>query len=395
MDKTIEKEFFKAFELGGVVHMCFDWMQQKYDLGFKHSKEDEQKPPKELPEKWRHYYDEILPQHINELADAFDDRRIYSANSPLIDEIADNIDSLTGRNRDVYIFSLLKPFKEFSDKIHPIAIIKELEGEVDGISGIKDYAEDLTIWEAIPADASSEAKEQAQEQAAACRQLINDYEYRIERVKYVANKYCELLGRVENDAVWMQEGTVENYLSRFWGVISRFADRLDALLLERGINLLWYQRECGIYLKNSRHVTDVDYYIGSTELAYKYINEALPKLNEEQNQSQNVEETSAQFEVKLAYIEAVYNFLSGETKTLPDTVSKQIFVDCVRSGNFRPIWETAGIKKAKLKYSIYIIKSKMADSWYRQAANSIGCTPQQCSKANVPIEWKNNIVRIK
>ena len=56
-----------------------------------------------------------------------------------------------------------------------------------------------------------------------------------------------------------------------------FAIRLDALLLERGINILWYQNECGIYLFERRHITEICDIIGSYELARKYIDEALPK----------------------------------------------------------------------------------------------------------------------
>ena len=38
----------------------------------------------------------------------------------------------------------------------------------------------------------------------------------------------------------------------------------------------------GIYLKSYRCITDVDFYIGSHELARKYIDEALPKLDNPQ-----------------------------------------------------------------------------------------------------------------
>ena len=48
MEKAVEKEFFRAFESGGVVNLCLDWMRQKYDLGFKFDKEDEAQPQKSL-----------------------------------------------------------------------------------------------------------------------------------------------------------------------------------------------------------------------------------------------------------------------------------------------------------------------------------------------------------
>jgi len=290
MDKTIEKEFFKAFELGGVVHMGFDWMQQKYDLGFKASKEDEEQPPKELPEEWRHYYDEELPQIINELTNAFDDSVINYTDSLLLDEIANNLDCLTGRSRDVYIFSLLKPFKKYSDTIHPTAVIKKLNVEIDELVGIND--------EQIE-DVNGRSCCTSKEQADACRLFIQDCKFRIERVNYVANRYHDLLGKTEDGAACIQKGTVEHCMRHFFFVIRHFADRLDAMLLERGISLLWYQQECGIYLKSYGYVTDADSYVGSIELAYRYINEALPKLDEQQNQSQNVEAEQSQWALHL------------------------------------------------------------------------------------------------
>lgn len=297
MDKTIEKEFFKAFELGGVVHMCFDWMQQKYDLWPKFFKEDEGKPRQAMPEEWQQYYDIKLPQKINELTAVFDNSVIDSADSPLMNEIANNIDSLTGRNRDVYIFSLLTPFKEFSDKVHPLAVVKQLNGEVSGICGIKDFERDLKMWENLPAneplkDINGKSCGTPKEQADACRRSIRDYKYRIEQVNDVANQYLERLGSSKYNE-WLQEGTVEYCMSNFFDTIYRFANRLDALLLERGINLLWYQQECGVYLKEHRHIFDVEYLIGSRELAIKYISEAQPKLDKHPTPSQNIEATQA------------------------------------------------------------------------------------------------------
>lgn len=393
MDKTIEKEFFKAFELGGVVHMCFDWMRQKYDLGFKLSKEDEQKQPQKLPEEWQHYYDVELPQKINELTAAFDNSVIDYTDSPLMDEIANNIDNLTDRNRDVYIFSLLRPFKEYSDTIHPKAIIKGWN------VAMKDCERDLEMWQNLPADEQIEDVNgrlcsTPKEQADACLLFIRDCKFQIERANYVANKYRHLL-RV----TCMQKGTVEHCMRHFFFIILNFANRLDALLLERGINLLWYQRECGIYLKSNRSVTDVDFYVGSIELACKYIEEALPKLDEQPASQQHVEveqateQQLAQFDFELSYIENIYNFLLGDA--LPDSISKKMFADCIQSGNLKQIWETPGVKKAKLKYAIYSMGTSRLDGWYKHISNSIGCTPQQCSKVNVPAAWKKQLVREK
>lgn len=284
MNKNIEKEFFKAFDLGGVVHLCFDWMRYKYDLEIYISKEYEEKPHKALPEEWRHYYDVTLLQEIEKMTEDFDESVICYTDSPLMDEIANNIDSLTGKERDRYIFSLLKPFREFSDKVHPEAIIKQLKGEVEGILGIKDFEKDLAMWESMPQneqlkDENGEVWGTPKEQADACRKVIEDCKYRIERTYYVADRYREILNKIS----YKKEGnTVEKCLNCFWHIVTLFANRLDALLLERGINLLWYQQESGIYLKPYRYIHDVDLLVGSYELAKKYIYDALPKLDKQQ-----------------------------------------------------------------------------------------------------------------
>lgn len=284
MNKNIEKEFFKAFEFGGVVNLCFNWMRHKYDLGFYISKEDEEKPKKVLSDEWQHHYDVTLPQEIEKMTEDFDESVICYTDSPLMDEIANNIDSLTGKERDRYIFSLLKPFKEFCDEVHPKAIIKQLKGEVEGILGIKDFEKDLAMWKSMPQneqlkDENGKVWGTPKEEANASKEFIEKYKYRIERANYVANKYREIL----NETSYKKEDkTVEKCLDCFWHIITLFANRLDALLLERGINLLWYQQESGIYLKPYRYIHDVDLLIGSYELAKKYIDEALPKLDSQQ-----------------------------------------------------------------------------------------------------------------
>ena len=109
------------------------------------------------------------------------------------------------------------------------------------------------------------------EQIDACNRMIKGCQDQIDWVLYVNNQFIDITCTFKD-----KEGSVERCLSAFVGVMKRFADRLDALLLTYGIDLLKLQRESGLYLKRYRIVTDVDVYIGSTELAQMYI-DALPK----------------------------------------------------------------------------------------------------------------------
>lgn len=281
--QDIEKAFFKAFSFGGLMHLCFDWLQHKYDLGFYCSKEQEEKPKQSMPEKWQHYYDVTMPEEIYKLADAFDDSVIQYTESSLLDEISTNIDRLNGKEQERYIYSLLKPFKEYSDNLNPIEVIKQLRGEVDGIMGIKDTQKDLKMWENMPQDeqlynVNGEPCGTVQEEVEACKHFIEEYKYRIERAEYKADKYREIANSITD----IKEKTVEHCFDNLLQVVYMYATRLDALLLEKGINLMWYQKESGIYILTRRDITLLQEYCGSYKLARKYIDEALPQTEPQQ-----------------------------------------------------------------------------------------------------------------
>lgn len=277
MNKTIEKPFFEAFEaLDGPVHNCLSYMDETYNLGI-YPRERDARP------KWVKYFNEVLPQKIQEQTKAFDDTVIEYRESPLIEEIEGNLQEfVTPDAKERYLFTLLKPFKALADKLTPIAQIARLEDR------IKELQKDLKMWQTQPKDeilynVAGQPCGTPNEQIQACIDLIQKRQQEIERAKEISTKYRNLLGLVEDGAKWMQENTVEACLSDFASVAYKFANRLDALLLTYGIDLLRLQKESGIYLKECRCITDVDYYIGSPELAKKYI-DALPKTGNGQPQ---------------------------------------------------------------------------------------------------------------
>lgn len=238
MDKTLERRFLGTF--GHLASLCIGWMDQAYSL---RPYQSEKEP---LPPEWQRCYDVELPKRIKKQFDAFDRTVLYNGNpSPLFEEIGDNMDEqLTQTARERYAFSLLTPFKDFADKYDSTALIAQEERQM----GL--YKDD--------------------EWVSRHRQLIERYEY-------ISQRYFELTIQYsgnEDEKCW-QEGTVENCMSVLHDTASHFVNRLDALLLTYGIDLLRLQEECGVYLKRRRLITDVEYYIGSPELAEKYIN-ALP-----------------------------------------------------------------------------------------------------------------------
>lgn len=253
MNKTIEQTFFKAFEFGGVVDLCIRYFQEKYDLGCYPKKH------KELPPKWEEYYYIELPEIILKETERFDDCSLVYK-SPLIDEIEKNLqECTTTKEQDRYLFSLLTPFKRFSDIFLPIATINRLEKDIEK------YKQKKEFWQ------NSEAGDKAK-QIEACDWFIERREKEIERTYYIERRFMEIINEKN------EKNTVECCFGMFFSIAMRFADRLDALLLTYGIDLMRLQKESGIYLKTHRNVVDVDTYIGSIELAQKYIDE-LPKSN--------------------------------------------------------------------------------------------------------------------
>lgn len=282
MDKTLETKFFEAFKWGGVVDKCIDWIRYTYNLppvNPRASTKDREETPEQIKakDKWDKYYRETLPKEILEATEAFDDSVIMYMDSPLMDEIEANLnDCQTDAQRERYLFSLLKPFGE-SPSGCGIARVYEPTAELNQLKeAIKDCERDKAFWQTLPEDeqlknVNGEPSGTPKEKIEACNSMCKRYQEQIDWVLYVNHQFIDLTCTDKD-----KEGSVERCLSAFVGVKVMFANRLDALLLTYGIDLLRLQRESGLYLKDNRLITDVDSYIGSMELAQRYI-DALPK----------------------------------------------------------------------------------------------------------------------
>lgn len=75
------------------------------------------------------------------------------------------------------------------------------------------------------------------------------------------------------------------------GLMWEYGNRLDALLLQFGIDFMQMQRDCGITLHKYRTITDIAPYIGTIELTQRYIdNLATPAQNENADTRLSAEE---------------------------------------------------------------------------------------------------------
>lgn len=291
MNKTIETKFFEAFKLGGVVNQCIDWMRYTYNLPPMKptEKENEQlqngreKAANETREK---LYNEEMTKRILKAAEDFDDSVIYADDSPLMNEIEANLkECQTDAQKKRYLFSLLKPFVlsgcGFARVFTPIAEINQLNKQIEELEKSK------TNWQAMPQDEQLKDEDgepwgTPKEQVEACTKEIKRLKEQIEWERHVNNRFVELTCSASGENPrWLQDGTVENCLHAFVHFERTFANRLDALLLTYGIDLMELQKESGLYLKAGRLTEELIPYIGSKKLAQKYI-DALQKEPQQQ-----------------------------------------------------------------------------------------------------------------
>lgn len=199
-------------------------------------------------------------------------------------EIRNNIDTLKGRDRDNYIFSLLKAFGEYSNILNPVEEIKRL------IDEIKVFDEKLKKLENFPLE---RLKKQETDFLECC---IDKNINRIDGLEAKAKHFGEIM-EWETYSEGKEVGAYERATSQLFNWAYRFAVKLDALLLEKGINIAWYQEQSGIYILPLKVLSlnrngirtlpthDMPFlscHFGSRKLAQKYIDEALPKTEPQQ-----------------------------------------------------------------------------------------------------------------
>lgn len=258
MNKTIEREYFKAFERGGTAYKCVEVIKRKYDLGYlpqnmpEEENEVAQLSPEEERERkeWAHFYNVVLPDQVIRETESFDFSAIDGGRiSRIIEEIEANLNERNNEtDRERYLFSLLSPFENTISFCYPIANIERLEKAINECKASNDQSE-------------------------ACAY----YQKELDRIKYIQEHLIDLSRRKH------EKGTIEYCFMRWLRSAQSFSDRLDALLLTYGIDLLELQKRSGIYIKpKCRSIADVACYIGSYELAQHYIN-ALPQHEEADN----------------------------------------------------------------------------------------------------------------
>lgn len=233
MEKTIEQKFFSFYEMGGFAHICLEIVKTTHDLNPYDCGAWER-----MPENIKGLYTEKFPKQILEQYEAnvrWIDEVLSGYHSPLMEEIAGNIDGCqTEAEKERYYFALIKPFDGLAGILNPKAAIERCKA-------------DEKKYEAANLQDGKRLK-QAQ----------------VERLEDVANKARGVLNNAE-------EGSPEYVLAAMVHYMGIYANRLYALFVERGLDLMKYQKICGVYLSEYFSVSDIEFYVGSHALAEHYM----------------------------------------------------------------------------------------------------------------------------
>lgn len=175
--------------------------------------------------------------------------------------IEDNIDLLSGQQQERYIHSLLVPFAELCDEGIKRGIEYSSNHFPFPFSGDESFFRARYISDKINCVGPILGGN-----VFGCQMSNDSPEYIIEEREF------------QKVAIGLRSMSYNALL--FYLICDIVGARLDALLLERGINLLWYQNQCGVQLVKERNLPRIARYLGTPELVVKYIDEALPKIDE-------------------------------------------------------------------------------------------------------------------
>lgn len=312
MRKDIEKQFLKAYKFGGVVHDCIEVLRYRFNLGYMPNAYNN------LSDLMKKHYDEILPNRIKVITEAFDESVITMYDCPLIEEISNNLlEFKTIQEKKHYIHSLIVPFKELSDLLYPeLAIKKRIDNELFENEKDRKYWSDIKDFKNVIINdktlTTKQAKKLVNDNLQAIDNLAIEKKEQYNRLNMISEHFQKIIGKPNNE--------VEKTLSKFNKLKFMFANRLDALCLNNNIDFIKLQNEVEIYLKLRRKIEDIYIYIGTWEQTEKYINELQFHENEKQPIQQTKEKNLVQPPPKPLHFTKC--FTTDEQKNLFDGLIK-------------------------------------------------------------------------
>ena len=266
MDKTIEKNFFRMFSKGGAATLGLEYLEFKVN--------DDGYDAEESDRRYRKYCTEEIPIKIKELTEAFDDSifGFYDGEHPAImTEIENNLDNCSNEyEKESYLHSLLTPLEHWANAFNNTPFINAVNRLTNGIKqNLLETCHDPEMLEKRIKEADETHKK-----------IIDGIE-----------KHSSELS--QSFSPWSEDGTPESYCAYWEGLVRDYAYMLDAILLERRIDLFKLQKDCGVWLIEERDAMLLYPYLGTVERG-EYLIKALQKEIKQDEKQEPQQEANPQ-----------------------------------------------------------------------------------------------------
>lgn len=284
MDTTIEREFFKAYEYGGIVSTLIKEIRDIYNI----PKEFDDKNTRLLKPWEIEAIDREAPTEIMEETEFFENvANVYLRNGELMEEIEANLREVRHdeAERIRYLFSVIKPFgwtcfcgESIGGFTTPIERVNSINKEAERIS------QEMERYGKLPPDAEfySEQHEEWFGLADILEVYLNDYETKLKQLEWLQRTIKEInMITSQQNPYTLLNGTTDHCLYVFYQAFCSFANKLNALLLTYGIDLMELQETSGYYLLPAHNTVALTDILGSVKLV-EYYRARLPHSEPQQ-----------------------------------------------------------------------------------------------------------------
>lgn len=242
MERTKERAFLGA--LSGIMRCCARWIVEAWENGSLYSEGGIMV--------YRTPFEGRLQDEVTAMADRLGG---LCPLGDVLEEIEGNLEQANTERGEVYLRSILAPFRVWADIINPIAEIARIEKEIKGLEQqLLRLRQSGDKWQA---------------QAAATARLIKKRRGDINQLLYRRDAFFWAILN-EDGARWCEKGTIEHLVAELYKLIDEYGQRLDALLLSMGYDMERLQKESGVHLID-RDRQCLEGYLGTPELVSLYL----------------------------------------------------------------------------------------------------------------------------
>lgn len=273
MDTTIEREFFKAYEVGGVVSDCISLLLYDYKL-YSPDEHNDDTATDEALSMWKTEREKIVAK-----TKRFKDVGFWCGGNRLklvVSEVEENLREVEKdeRRRDDYLMSLLRPFcwrSRFEDG-EGIAWSFTLTMEMNRLDKkIKALEDDLRAMVlACEGKATTAILNRFLPLSPVLYKKSLDEIKQCEQLKQWHLSKSDFLKNIVDD-ILLPWG-LERCLILYYESYKEFANQLDAILLRFGFDLMEFQKVFGCFLIDDRNFDELVDILGSEAIVEYYLN---------------------------------------------------------------------------------------------------------------------------